>query len=136
MILAMAHASPIVNVLLRHPVRRKCPPVDLVADVQLQPVRMRLNRAPDAARPERIGMARQPENDQCHGQPKPKRPEQCEVSQGSDVTHRPNIGTGPAFVKKPSRLRRFSLLILIRTNIPGVRGQRPRPLLLRKAPSC
>jgi hypothetical protein len=25
---------------------------------------------------------------------------------------------------------------LIRTNIPGVRGPRPRPLLLRKAPSC
>ena len=134
--MAPAHPSAIVEILLRHAVRGDGPQIDLLADVRFRPVRMRQNTAPDAARPERIGVARQPKNDHRHRYPKPKRPEQCEVSQGSDVAHTPEIGTRPAFVKSLERLPRLSLPILIRRNIPGVRGQRPWPLLLCKAPSC
>ena len=134
--MAPAHPSAIVEILLRHPVRGDGPQIDLLADVRFRPVRMSLDIAPDAARPERIGVARQPKNDHRHSYPKPKRPEQCDVSQGSDVAHTPDTGSRPAFVKSLDRLPRLSLPILIRTNIPGVRGQRPRPVLLRKAPSC
>ena len=134
--MAPAHPSAIVEILLRHPVRGNGPQIDLVLDVRLRPVRMSLGIAPDAARPERIGMARQPDNDHRNSYPKPERPEQSEISQSSDVSHRRNIGTGPAFVKSPARVAHLGLPHLIRTNIPGVRGQRPRPLLLRKAPSC
>ena len=134
--MAPAHALPIVEILLSHPVRGNCPKIDLVVDVRFHPVRLRPDISPDAARPERIGMARQQDNHHRNGDPKPNRPEQCEISQGSDLSHARNIGTGSAFVKSFARVPRPGMPHLIRTNIPGVRGQRPRPLLLRKAPSC
>ena len=136
MIMAPAHPSAIVEILLRHPVRGDGSQVHLLADVGFRPVRMRPDIASDASRPERIGMARQPDNDHSNSYPKPKRPEQGEVGQGSDVSHERNIGTGSAFVKSLAHVARPGLPSLIRPNILGGSGGQtaPRPLPQSKAP--
>ena len=147
---ASAQALPIIEILPRLALRGYCPQFHLLPDIRFHSVCMGLNGMPDAARPERIGMARDPNDQQGHSHPKPERPEQSEIGQGSNVFHTPHIGTKPAFVKCPARLPPPGVSILIRADIPGgcqlfamgstinwLRGHTAaRPVPTRKASSC